>query len=217
MTTRGNFIAIEGLDGSGKTTLAKNLVQLMNENGTNAEYIKAPDHTEYGKAIYEALKEHPISKQAQMFAMLSALTHLYQTTIKPKLEEGITIICDRFLASTLAYNVDTTDSESIQLIKQLEQTILEQPHYVWIWNTPSQSACRILERANNTPEQINLFETGNNEATYNNILHQMKTIHEGYLVAMLKCRLGLSQTVYYPPQEGFPVPREVYRKIDQLC
>ena len=98
------FIAVEGIDGAGKTTLAKEvLVPLL-----NAEYVSVLDSGPISKLVRKQLMERPeISDIHQTFFMTAALLETYNLTIKPLLESGKNVVVDRWLPSVYAYQLDT--------------------------------------------------------------------------------------------------------------
>ena len=98
------FIAVEGIDGAGKTTLAKEvLVPLL-----DAEYVSVLDSGPISKLVRKQLMEHPeISDIHQTFFMTAALLETYNLTIKPLLESGKNVVVDRWLPSVYAYQLDT--------------------------------------------------------------------------------------------------------------
>lgn len=98
------FIAVEGIDGAGKTTLAKEvLVPLL-----GAEYVSVLDSGPISKLVRKQLMEHPeISDMHQTFFMTAALLETHNLTIKPLLESGKNVVVDRWLPSVYAYQLDT--------------------------------------------------------------------------------------------------------------
>lgn len=105
---RGFLIAVEGIDGAGKTTQAKRLVRWLRENGFEARYTREPT----GGAVGRILKAmaHARSVNPYLEALLFAadrLQHL-ERTIEPLLSRGYVVVSDRYLHSSLAYQSATT-------------------------------------------------------------------------------------------------------------
>lgn len=102
----GCFITIEGPDGSGKTTVAKKLVEKLNNEGIKTIYSREPG----GVAIAEKIRDiildvNNINLDAKSEALLYAASrrqHLVEKVI-PALNDGYVVICDRFIDSSLAY------------------------------------------------------------------------------------------------------------------
>jgi len=99
----GRLIAIEGIDGSGKTTQAQRLVAKLQNNGIEAVYTKEPTDGEIGKLIRQILvgekKFEPVSFQY----LFSADRVEHQEEIKGFLKNGKTAVSDRYFWSSVPY------------------------------------------------------------------------------------------------------------------
>lgn len=98
---RGKLIIFEGLNGSGKTYYSN----IIRESIPNTVYFKFPDrYTETGKKINKFLKkeiELPLNESIQLF-----IDNIFEhkINIQNKLNQGINVICDRYIISTITYN-----------------------------------------------------------------------------------------------------------------
>ncbi|MDG6223537.1 MAG: dTMP kinase [Candidatus Bathyarchaeota archaeon] len=105
MTTKGKFICIEGLDGSGKTTHTHKLVRNLRKHGFDAVYTTEPSRGELGSfirgTILEGKKRVPRVVEAILFAA-DRIEHL-QKDVKPALDQGKIVVSDRCVYSSLAY------------------------------------------------------------------------------------------------------------------
>jgi dTMP kinase len=105
MTERGAFICIEGIDASGKTTQAHRLVRSLRRRGLNSVYTTEPSTGEIGKLIrgyvLDRKKRVPVTVEALLFAA-DRVDHV-EKQIKPALQKGKIVVCDRYVYSTLAY------------------------------------------------------------------------------------------------------------------
>lgn len=105
MVTRGAFICIEGLDASGKTTQARRLVRNLRQKGIDAVYTTEPSSGKVGRLIRRYVLDRKrrvlIAVEALLFAA-DRVEHV-ETEIKPALEKGKVVVCDRYVYSTLAY------------------------------------------------------------------------------------------------------------------
>ncbi len=105
MTKRGAFICIEGIDASGKTTQTHRLVRHLRRRGLDAVYTTEPSTGEIGRLIrryvLDTKKRVSVSVEALLFAA-DRVDHV-EKTIKPSLQKGRIVICDRYLYSSLAY------------------------------------------------------------------------------------------------------------------
>ncbi len=104
MKKEGVFICIEGLDGSGKTTQAKLLAKKL-QKSYNAIYTAEPSHGNIGTFIRESClfrnQRLPSAVEALLFAA-DRLEHA-ENEVLPALRQGKTVISDRYVFSSLAY------------------------------------------------------------------------------------------------------------------
>ena len=100
------FITIEGTEGSGKTTVAKELAKLLTTNGYEVVHTREPGGTPISESIRNViLDKNNTSMDGRTEALLYAASrrqHLVEK-IWPALKEGKIVLCDRFLDSSLAY------------------------------------------------------------------------------------------------------------------
>jgi len=118
---RGKFIVLEGIDGSGKTTQARLIEERLNEMGVKSLVTREPGGTELGEKLrtFAFANKFPATLDAcLMFS--SRLLHLTQL-IRPTLDSGTWVICDRFISSSWAYQ-STCPRE---LLSQLENSLIE--------------------------------------------------------------------------------------------
>lgn len=98
------FITFEGLDGSGKSTQVERTAQWLRDNGHEVVVSREPGATDLGKEIREILlhggKMNP-KTEALLYAADRA--HHVETVVKPALREGKTVIIDRYIDSSVAY------------------------------------------------------------------------------------------------------------------
>lgn len=96
------FIVLEGGEGSGKTTLWQALAARIQAVGWECAGVREPGGTAAGEAIRTLLHD-PLTPWAEAFAFLLARAQLVAEVIRPALERGAVVVCDRFSASTIAY------------------------------------------------------------------------------------------------------------------
>lgn len=103
---RGIFITIEGPDGSGKSTQIKKLSHYLNEKGYNVLFTREPGGTNIGEYIRKIILDKRNTKMSyETEALLYAASRAQHVSekIKPALEKGTIVICDRFVHSSLVY------------------------------------------------------------------------------------------------------------------
>jgi dTMP kinase len=98
------FICFEGVDGAGKSTQARMLVQRLQADGVAAELVADPGTTSIGTAIRQILlhNDAPIQPAAQMLLFSAARAEL-AAYIRQRLAAGVVVVCDRWILSTLVY------------------------------------------------------------------------------------------------------------------
>lgn len=107
--SKGILIALEGIDGSGKTTLAPILVKRLSERlGGTGTVIQArePGGTSMGEKIRSTLLTDHDAAPTQLTESLlffACRAQLLEEVVKPALEQGKWVVLDRFILSTLAY------------------------------------------------------------------------------------------------------------------
>jgi dTMP kinase len=98
----GRFIVFEGGEGSGKSTAAKAVVRRLEASGREVVLTREPGGTPVGERV-RALLHEELTPWAEAFAFLVARAQLVETVIRPALARGAVVICDRYAASTFAY------------------------------------------------------------------------------------------------------------------
>ena len=100
------FITFEGGEGSGKTTQAKLLLQSFKELGKEAIYTREPGGTESAEIIRDLITSEKSPKWSPIAELLLINAARYEHArhvITPAIEQGKTVLCDRFVDSTMAY------------------------------------------------------------------------------------------------------------------
>ncbi len=102
---RGTLITIEGLDGAGKTTLARALTEELGARGERVELLREPGGVPASERIRELVKDPALRIGAAAEALLyaAARAQLVQERLQPLLAAGALVLLDRFVDSSLAY------------------------------------------------------------------------------------------------------------------
>lgn len=110
MASRGFFIVLEGGDGSGKSTQAGRLAEALRDRGVDVLLTQEPGGTALGelvKSVFERRHSEvgapALSAKTELFLFEAARADHTRVVIRPALAQGRTVICDRFVDSTLAY------------------------------------------------------------------------------------------------------------------
>ena len=98
------FVTVEGIDGSGKTTVANAVAERLRQEGFAVVVTAEPGGTPLGERLRQLLlREKPLSAWAEAFLFLAARAEHVAQVIRPALREGTIVLCDRFADSTIAY------------------------------------------------------------------------------------------------------------------
>ena len=99
------FITIDGIDGVGKSTQIKELVKHLSDAGHDVLTVRDPGSTQIGMRLREILLESDLEIHRRTEAMLfmASRCEMIETTIRPALTAGKTVISDRFLLATVVY------------------------------------------------------------------------------------------------------------------
>lgn len=103
---KGKFIVLDGPDGCGKSTQAKQLVQWLQEQGVPTSCFRDPGDTAIGEKIREillSLAHEAMSTRTELLLYMAARAQLWAEKMAPALRENRCIVLDRWLSSTCAY------------------------------------------------------------------------------------------------------------------
>ena len=115
------FIVFEGGDGSGKSTQARNLSQRLRRRSIPVLLTREPGGTPSGESIRRLLKgQRSFRPMSELLLFEAARAQLVESVIRPGLDGGTTVICDRYTASTVAYQGHGRGLD-LALIQQLNE------------------------------------------------------------------------------------------------
>jgi dTMP kinase len=98
------FVTFEGGDGSGKTTQARLLAERLTLEGSDVVVTREPGGTELGERVRElVLHAGDVAPWAEAALFAAARAQHVAEVIRPALERGATVLCDRYVDSSLAY------------------------------------------------------------------------------------------------------------------
>jgi dTMP kinase len=102
---QGRLITIEGLDGSGKTTLASALADALRARDVPVALLREPGGVAAAERMRELVKDPQLELGARAEALLyaAARAQLVDERVRPELERGTWVLLDRFVDSSLAY------------------------------------------------------------------------------------------------------------------
>jgi dTMP kinase len=104
--SRGRFITLEGIEGAGKSTVAQHVSEWLAARGITARVTREPGGTPLAERVRKIVLERGtevIAPKAETLLMFAARSIHVENLIRPSLERGEWVICDRFTDATRAY------------------------------------------------------------------------------------------------------------------
>jgi len=113
-------LVLDGIDGCGSSTHSKLLKGYLESNGFKVYLTQEPSNNEIGKLLREFLKDSkiPPTTDALLFA---ADRDLHWSDIKKKLDEGMIVISDRYIESSIVYQSLSSDDISMEWVKAINK------------------------------------------------------------------------------------------------
>ena len=106
MKNKGFFITFEGTEGSGKSTQIRRAAAYLRRAGHDVLVLREPGGTRVGEQIRKVILDKKLKEmtpEAELLLYLAARAQIVREKIKPALQKGKIVICDRFEDSTVAY------------------------------------------------------------------------------------------------------------------
>lgn len=178
MGGKGFFITFEGTEGCGKTTQAALLAEYLTQQGYEVVLTREPGGTEFGCRLREILltgTTKSISPQTELFLYSADRAHHIQSQIRPALEDGKIVICDRFTDATVAYQGwgRGLDVEQVNMVCSLAGGGLVPDMTILLDIDPAEGLGRAVSRNKENRSSEDRFE---NEA-----LDFHRRVRQGYL------------------------------------
>jgi len=143
----GLFITFEGGEGCGKSTQSRLLLKKLEQQNVPVVLTHEPGGTALGDELRKTLKRKrgfPISPQAELFLVAASRAQLVTELIRPALEEGKVVICDRFTHSTMVYQGygRGLDFTAIQMVNNMATRYLNPDLIILLDISPEQGLAR---------------------------------------------------------------------------
>lgn len=122
---KGLFITVEGIEGVGKTTNMEFIQSYLEQRDIRLTVSREPGGTEIAEQIRSLLLAHhnePLNEDAELLLVFAARAQHLNRLIKPALDRGDWVLCDRFTDATYAYQ-GAGRSLSVERISQLENWV----------------------------------------------------------------------------------------------
>ena len=154
------FVALEGPDGAGKSRAAESLARHLREAGRAVTLTREPGGTRLGEQVRAILLDPgpvPRSPEADALLFSAARAQLVREVIRPALARGDVVVCDRFAASTLAYQGYGSRLD-LELLRGLEAFAVggTRPDLVILLDVPVELG--LARRGVGDPRQLTRFE-----------------------------------------------------------
>ncbi len=122
----GIFVTLEGGEGSGKTTQRRRIVAYLESMGRTVRQTREPGGTEAGELIRDILlhRVDALTPRAELALYLASRSQHVEELVRPSLELGIDVICDRFHDSSTAYQGGGRDL-GIDLVEKLNDWAID--------------------------------------------------------------------------------------------
>jgi dTMP kinase len=103
---KGYFITFEGIEGSGKSTVAEAFREALERAGLDVLLTREPGGTELSETIRKILLDpvrNDITAEAELLLYVASRAQLVRRVIAPALDRGVHVVCDRFMDASVAY------------------------------------------------------------------------------------------------------------------
>ena len=102
---RGRFLTVEGVDGAGKSTHLQFIADFVASRGRHAIVTREPGGTDLAEHLREAILTQAMAPEVETLLIYAGRADHVTRVIRPALEAGTWVICDRFSDATAAYQV----------------------------------------------------------------------------------------------------------------
>ena len=156
---RGRFIALEGGEGSGKSTQARLLADTLETRGIETVLTREPGGTPGAEAIRQLLLEPPgegWGAKAEALLFAAARSDHVEKLILPALERGAWVVCDRFVDSSRAYQggAGGVGDEAVLALHRIGSDGLRPDVTLLVEVDPEQVAARLAARDGDDSDAI---------------------------------------------------------------
>ena len=168
---KGYLIVVEGIDGSGKSTIAKSLVEQLILVGYDSIYIRNPGDTKFAEEIRKiVLSNNEISNDEQALLFTAAMSNTLREKVLPSINDNKIVVMDRYYHSLYVYQNFYKEPKRQLLFNILYNTltkICKQDYFILVEASPEICKARIDERSNK-----DIFDSRD--------IEYFKNIHEAY-------------------------------------
>ena len=161
--TKAQFITLEGIEGSGKTTQLSNIIKYLENNGHSVLATREPGGTEVADRIRTLLVEsgsEPLEPASELLLYNASRCQHVMQRIRPALQEGKIVVCDRFTDATVAYQAYGRGL-SLEWVEQVNHSATDglEPNLTLLFDIePETGLKRSLDRLHKANSKEDRFE-----------------------------------------------------------
>ena len=145
------FIVVEGSEGVGKSSQIKIIERYLIDNKIDYILTREPGGTSFGESIRDIILNDDNNTEELTDSLLFYASRYenYKKIILPALDDGKTVVCDRYHYSTLVYQGIVGNNSSVKAIHEIFDAIYSKMinHIIYLYTTPKESFKRISKRS----------------------------------------------------------------------
>lgn len=151
----GAFIVFEGIDGSGKSTLCRRIAEVLASRGMTVETTAEPTHQGIG-AIIRSGSAGPVSQETEALLFVADRND-HTERIAESVSRGDVVLCDRYFASTVAYQSSGLDGRAVdaEWLLSINSRFIDRPDLVVLLDIDPEKG---LGRVGSRGEEVSKFE-----------------------------------------------------------
>jgi len=155
----GRFITLEGVDGAGKSTHAPWIAERIRSRGHGVVVTREPGGTALGERLRELLLREAMSADSETLLMFAARREHVERVIRPAVDAGQWVVCDRFTDATYAYQGGGHGVAAAH-IRALERWVHGDcmPECTFLFDVPTAVSRERLDRAERGGRTLDRFE-----------------------------------------------------------
>jgi dTMP kinase len=156
--SRSILVAVEGIDGAGKTTQVEMLARALRAVGLDPILSKEPTNGQWGQKIRDSAMNGRLSLEEELHAFINDRREHVQGTIQPALDEGKVVILDRYFYSTIAYQ--GSRGANVPALQAEMETMFPTPDRVFLLDLdPTLAIHRIFHSRKEAPNEFERVES----------------------------------------------------------
>lgn len=143
---KGRFITVEGVDGAGKSTQIEIIDEVLRSRGIELVRTREPGGTPTAEKIRQILLNDPMSSKCELLMMFAARQENLHKVVRPSLDKGKWVLCDRFTDASYAYQCfgRGIPFEEIKLLENFVHPDLK-PDLTVLFDIPTEVAMQRLQ------------------------------------------------------------------------